>query len=76
MNLFDLAGRVAIVTGSSRGMERAIAERLAEHGARVVMSSRNPEACAAAAVFFASRAGSFVTGQAIIADGGATITWG
>jgi NAD(P)-dependent dehydrogenase (short-subunit alcohol dehydrogenase family) len=45
MSLFDLDGRVAIVTGSSRGIGRAIAERLAEHGARVVVSSRQREAC-------------------------------
>jgi len=44
--LFDLSGRVAIVTGSSRGIGRAIAERLAEHGANVVISSRKAEACA------------------------------
>jgi len=44
-NLFDLTGKVAIVTGSSRGIGRAIAERLAEHGANVVVSSRKPEAC-------------------------------
>lgn len=45
MNLFDLSSKVAIVTGSSRGIGRAIAERLAEHGAKVVVSSRSTEAC-------------------------------
>ncbi|NPC57768.1 SDR family NAD(P)-dependent oxidoreductase [Caenimonas soli] len=44
MNLFDLSGQAAIITGSSRGIGRAIAERLAEHGAHVVISSRNQDA--------------------------------
>ena len=44
-NLFDLAGRVAVITGSSRGIGRAIAERMAEAGAKVVVSSRKAAAC-------------------------------
>ena len=45
MSLFDLTGKVAIVTGSSRGIGRSIAENLAAHGAKVVVSSRKADAC-------------------------------
>lgn len=47
-NLFDLTGKTAIVTGSSKGIGKAIAHRLAEHGANVVVSSRKADACEAA----------------------------
>lgn len=55
--LFDLSGRIALVTGASRGIGQAIAELLAEQCAHVIISSRREEGCERVA-------------QSIIADGG------
>ncbi len=47
MSLFDLSGRVAVITGASRGIGRAIALECAKMGATVVVSSRKIAACEA-----------------------------
>ncbi|WP_321488789.1 SDR family oxidoreductase [uncultured Hyphomonas sp.] len=45
MSLFDLTGKVAVITGSSRGIGKAIAEAMADAGAKVTISSRKPGPC-------------------------------
>jgi NAD(P)-dependent dehydrogenase (short-subunit alcohol dehydrogenase family) len=44
-SLFDLTGKVAIITGATKGIGLAIARRMAEHGATVVVSSRKGDVC-------------------------------
>jgi NAD(P)-dependent dehydrogenase (short-subunit alcohol dehydrogenase family) len=57
MSLFNLSDRVAIVTGSTKGIGRASAEALVAQGARVAISSRNQDACDAVAAEINARFG-------------------
>ncbi len=65
MSLFDLSGKIAVVTGGTKGIGRGVVERLAEHGARVIASSRDQVACDAVAAELNERYGS---GQEIAAS--------
>ena len=69
MELFDLSGKVAVITGSSKGIGRAIAERMAEHGANVVISSRKAGPCEeVAAAINARRSGAAIAVPANISS--------
>src|SRR4051794_14886515 len=62
--LFDLTGRVAVVTGSTKGIGRVMVEGLARAGASVVVSSRKQELCDAAADEVAAATGAATLGLA------------
>ena len=49
MTMFDLSDRVAVITGSTKGIGKSIAARMAEAGAKVTISSRKADACEAVA---------------------------
>jgi NAD(P)-dependent dehydrogenase (short-subunit alcohol dehydrogenase family) len=57
MSLFDMTGKVVVITGSSRGIGKAIAEEMAVHGAKVVISSRKQDACDAVTAAINARHG-------------------
>lgn len=63
-----LAGRVAIVTGGSRGIGLAIAKELAAEGCRVVITGRDEAALASAAAYIAARGGEAMTRHCDVRD--------
>jgi NAD(P)-dependent dehydrogenase (short-subunit alcohol dehydrogenase family) len=64
LDVFDLTGKVAVVTGSTKGLGRAMAEGLALAGADVVVSSRKQDLCDAVAAEIAAKTGRRIVGLA------------
>ena len=68
MDLFDLSGKVAVVTGSSRGIGRSIARTLANSGAKITVTSRKADACEAVAKEIASDGGHAIAVACNVSD--------
>jgi NAD(P)-dependent dehydrogenase (short-subunit alcohol dehydrogenase family) len=68
--MFDLTGQVAVITGSSRGIGRSIAETMAAAGARVVVSSRKQPACDAVVEGIVAQGGEAVAIPCNVGDRG------
>ncbi|SMO66314.1 SDR family oxidoreductase [Paracoccus laeviglucosivorans] len=73
MELFDLSGRTALVTGSSRGLGRAMAEGLAKAGARVVLNGVSPDRLAEAEAEMRAAGHDVLTAAFDVADEAAVV---
>lgn len=67
-DLFDLRGKVAVITGSTKGIGKAMAERMAEHGAKVVISSRKADVCDEVAAAINAKGGEAIAIPCNISD--------
>ncbi|HSG87653.1 MAG TPA: SDR family oxidoreductase [Pseudomonadales bacterium] len=65
-SMFDLTGKNAVITGSSKGIGRAIAEQMALHGANVVISSRKADACQVVADEINAKLGADAPNRAVV----------